>query len=206
MSRLQDKLRKAVRRGWMKYAMRGVGGADNYERLDLAYRLGDPWNMASRLEQERFAATNALIERAVGRVGSVLEIGCGEGHQTLRLCELADEVYGIDVSPLAIERARERVPGAQFAASDIHHQPWGDRRRRFDLVVACEVLYYIKDIPATLARMNHLGRACLVTFFVPALGRVGPHLEGIEGLHKDWMHVAGETWLACWWRNPETDE
>lgn len=202
MDRFNAKLRKAVRRTWMKYAMRGVGGADDYGRLDLAYRLGDPWNMESGLEQARFAATNALVARTFGRVGSLLEVGCGEGHQTLSLQQLADEVYGIDVSPTAIERARQRVPGAQFAATDIGHQPWGDQRARFDLVVACEVLYYIKDIPATLSRMNHLGSACLVTFFVPALVRVGPHLEDIPGLHKDWLHHAGETWLACWWRNP----
>ncbi|WP_202840282.1 class I SAM-dependent methyltransferase [Luteimonas saliphila] len=202
MDRLNAKLRKAVRRTWMKYAMRGVGGADDYGRLDLAYRLGDPWNMESGLEQARFAATNALVARTFGRVGSLLEVGCGEGHQTLSLQQLADEVYGIDVSPTAIERARQRVPGAQFAATDIGHQPWGDQRARFDLVVACEVLYYIKDIPATLSRMSHLGSACLVTFFVPALVRVGPHLEGIPGLQKDWLHHAGETWLACWWRNP----
>lgn len=203
MQRINAKLRKAIRRTWMKYAMRGVGGADNYERLDLAYKLGDPWNMESGLEQARFAATNALVERHFGRVGSLLEIGCGEGHQTQALRRLADEVYGIDVSPTAIERARVRVPDAHFAAADIHQQPWGDGRGRFDLVLACEVLYYIKDIPATIERMRHLGRACMVTFFAPALVRVGPHLEGIEGLQKDWMQHQGETWLVCWWRNPE---
>ena len=203
MNPLHRKLRKAVRRLWMKYAMRGVGGADNYGRLDMAYRLGDPWNMESGLEQARFAATNALIERAFGRVGSLLEIGCGEGHQTLAFARLADEVYGIDVSPIAIERARVRVPQAQFAATDLEGQPWGGQRHRFDLVVACEVLYYIKDIPATIERMRHLGKAGFVTFFAPALVRVGPHLEGIEDLHKDWMQHQGETWLVCWWRNPE---
>ncbi|GGK09034.1 class I SAM-dependent methyltransferase [Luteimonas terricola] len=202
MSWFDAKLRKAVRRTWMKYAMRGVGGADDYERLDLAYRLGDPWNMESRLEQARFTATNALIARTFGRVGTLLEVGCGEGHQTRVLRELADEVYGIDVSPTAVERARERVRDAHFAATDIHGQPWGDRQARFDLVVACEVLYYIKDIPATLARMSHLGRVCMVTFFVPALVRVGPHLEEIPGLHKDWIQHEGETWMVCWWRNP----
>ena len=203
MQRINAKLRKAIRRTWMKYAMRGVGGADNYERLDLAYKLGDPWNMESGLEQARFAATNALVERHFGRVGSLLEIGCGEGHQTQALRRLADEVYGVDVSPTAIERARLRVPDAQFAAADIHQQPWGEERGRFDLVLACEVLYYIKDIPATIERMRHLGRACMVTFFAPALVRVGPHLEGIDGLQKDWMQHQGETWLVCWWRNPE---
>lgn len=202
MSRWDTKLRKAVRRTWMKYAMRGVGGADDYDRLDLAYRLGDPWNMESPLEQARFAATNALIERSFGRVGTLLEVGCGEGHQSRVLGAIADQVHGIDVSPTAIARARDRVPGAHFAATDIHDQPWGDGQGCFDLVLACEVLYYIKDIPATLERMSHLGRACLVTFFVPALGRVGPHLENIPGLHKDWLQHGGQTWLVCWWRNP----
>ena len=202
MNRLHAKVRKAVRRTWMKYAMRGVGGADNYERLDLAYRLGDPWNMESGLEQARFDLTNALVERAFGRAGSMLEIGCGEGHQTLSLGRIADRVYGIDVSPTAIERARVRVPGAEFAACDIHGQPWGDQRGRFDVVVACEVLYYMRDIPATIERMRHLGKACFVTFFAPALVRVGPHLAQIEGLQKDWMQHDGQTWLVCWWRNP----
>ena len=65
-------LQKAARRSWMKYAMRGVGGADNYERLDLAYQVADPWHMDSPGEQARFEGTNRLIERHVGRVGSVL--------------------------------------------------------------------------------------------------------------------------------------
>lgn len=202
MGRLQAKLRKLVRRTWMKYAMRGVGGADDHARLELAYRMGDPWNMESGLEQARFLATNVLVERSFGRVRTLLEIGCGEGHQTQFLCRLADHVHAIDVSPTAIDRARARVPAAHFAATDIDGQPWGGQRGSFDLVVACEVLYYIKDIPATLARMNHLGRACLVTFFVPALGRVGPHLDAIPGLRKDWIQHQGVTWLACWWRNP----
>src|SRR3546814_1302193 len=100
----------------------------------MAYKLGDPWNMESRLEQARFVATNAVVARAFGRVGTLLEVGCGEGHQTRVLDELADEVYGIDVSPTAVERARERVPKAHFAATDIHGQPWGDQPGRFDLV------------------------------------------------------------------------
>jgi SAM-dependent methyltransferase len=203
VNRWQSRVRKAARRLWMKYAMRGVGGADNYARLDLAYSFGDPWNMESDLERARFAATNAIIERELGHVGSLLEIGCGEGHQSLVLKALADELFGIDVSATAIERAQRRLPEARFAATDLAGQPWGDMRRRFDLVVACEVLYYVKDIPATLARMSHLGRHCVVTFFAPALGRVGPHLDAMPGgYRKDWMQKDGTTWLVAWWSNP----
>src|SRR5690606_10333778 len=112
-------LRKAQRRLWMKYALRGVGGNDNNARLDLAYRMPDPWNMESALEQARFEATNQVIETAFDRVGSLLEIGCGEGHQTEYFARLSDEQYGIDVSPQAIKRARIRLPQAHFAAADL---------------------------------------------------------------------------------------
>ena len=101
----------------------------------------------------------------------------------------------------AIERATARLPHAQFAATDIYGQPWGDARGRFALVTACEVLYYVKDIPATIERMSQLGQVCLVTIFAPALQRVGPHLERLPGLHKDWIGHGSTVWLTCWWRN-----
>lgn len=194
-------LRKAQRRLWMKYALRGVGGNDNNDRLDLAYRMPDPWNMESALEQARFEATNQVIERAFGRVGSLLEIGCGEGHQTEYFARLSDEQYGIDVSPQAIKRAGIRLPQAHFAAADLSAQPWGEQHYRFDLVTACEVLYYLSDPAATLQRMRHLGRNGLVTLFAPACGRIGPHLEKMPGLHKDWIFHGGTSWLIGWWRD-----
>lgn len=194
-------LRKARRRLWMKYALRGVGGNDNHSRLDLAYTVEDPWNMASELERARFEATNRIVERVFGRVGSVLEIGCGEGHQTEWLARLSDAQYGVDVSAQAIERARKRVPAAHFEACDLSGQPWGDAHHRFDLVTACEVLYYLRDPAQALQRMRHLGRNGLVTIFAPACGRIGPHLDAIPGLHKDWFHHGSTAWLVGWWRN-----
>lgn len=194
-------LRKAKRRLWMKYALRGVGDNDNHDRLDLAYSIADPWNMQSELERARFEATNRVVERAFGRVGTVLEIGCGEGHQTQYLARVSDAQYGIDVSAQAIARARLRMPAAQFAATDLAAQPWGEARHRFDLVTACEVLYYLRDPAATIARMRHLGRHGLVTFFAPACVRVAAHLEAVPGLHKDWIHHKRTSWLIGWWTN-----
>ena len=203
LSRAAHLLRKARRRLWMKYALRGVGGSDNFERLDLAYSVEDPWNMESALERARFEATNRVIERAFGRVGSVLELGCGEGHQSEYLARLSDRLYGVDVSAQAVERAQKRLPQAEFAAADIFGQPWGDARHRFDLVTACEVLYYLSEPEKTLARMRHLGRCGLVTFFAPACGRIGPHLDAMPGVHKDWIWHGGTAWLVGWWRDDD---
>lgn len=193
--------RKARRRLWMKYALRGVGGNDNHARLDMAYSMEDPWNMDSAMERARFEATNRIVERAFGRVGSVLELGCGEGHQTEWFARVSDEQYGVDVSPQAVARARARMPASHFAATDAFGQPWGEQKHRFDLVTACEVLYYLSDPAATIARMRHLGRCGLVTFFAPACGRVGPHISAVPGLRRDWIFHAGTAWLVGWWRD-----
>ena len=194
-------VRKAVRRTWMKHAMRGVGGADNYEKLDLAYSLSDPWDLDSPKERARFEATNRLINRQFGRVGSLLELGCGEGHQSEHLSKLTDTLYGLDVSEKAIERARQRVPGGNFAVADLATQPWGDSPRRFDLITACEMLYYVRDVEATIGLMSRLSSACLVTIFSPAARRLGDHLDRIPGATRDWFHCADTVWLAVSWRN-----
>src|SRR5690606_13724630 len=194
-------LAKIKRRTWMKYALRGVGPNDNFERLDLAYSIEDPWNMDSPGETARFEATNRIIAREFGAPDSLLELGCGEGHQSACLMLVAKKVYGVDVSEKAVERARQRVPEAEFAAGDIFSQPWADRVPHFDLVTACGVLYSLSDVEATLARMSQLGRNCLVTIFAPPARRVGPQLDRIEALHKDWIWHGGTVWLVCWWRN-----
>jgi 2-polyprenyl-3-methyl-5-hydroxy-6-metoxy-1,4-benzoquinol methylase len=199
---LQGKARRGLRRLWMKYALRGVGGSDNHERLELAYKLGDPWNMDSTLEQFRFARTNAIIEKTFPAVGTLLELGCGEGHQSLELRRRCDVLHGIDVSATAIERARKRLPDAHFATGDIFAQPWGRDRGRFDLVVACEVLYYVSDIRRTLDEMNHLGKACLVTIYAPAIRRLGDVLESQPNVRKDWFGTAGAQWVVAYWRSP----
>jgi SAM-dependent methyltransferase len=199
---LFGKARKVLRRTWMNYALRGVSANDNYSRLDLAYRIGDPWNMDSELEQFRFARTNAIIKRQWPALDSILELGCGEGHQSQHLSTVCRQLHGVDVSATAVERAKLRLPAAQFTAADVFAQPWGRVHGRFDLVVACEVLYYIADIQRTIDEMNHIGKHCLVTMFAPAIRRVGPFVEAMPGVQKDWFGQAGAQWVVAHWRSP----
>lgn len=188
------------RRLWMKFALRGVGGSDNHGRLDLAYGIHDPWHMESDLETARFEATNAIILRAFGRVGSLLELGCGEGHQTAYFSRLSDHQFGIDVSQRAVLRAQQRLPAASFAVGDIFNHPWA-AREPFDLVTACEMLYYLGDPAATIARMRTVARNGVATFFSPAGTRLAGHFDGIPGLQRDWIQHGQTTWLVAWWRD-----
>jgi 2-polyprenyl-3-methyl-5-hydroxy-6-metoxy-1,4-benzoquinol methylase len=192
-----------VRRTWMKYALRGVKQNDNHERLDLAYSVEDPWHMNSEQERHRFAETNAVIrERVAPRVGSILEIGCGEGHQSEALRELCDALTGIDVSPKAIERARRRLPDAafSFASGDLYAQPWAGERGRFDVVTACEVIYYMSDRPRFLETIDRLGKHCVVTYFSPAARKVEAECMAMPGAQKTSFSFGDTEWTAVWWK------
>ena len=180
--------------------MRNLSGSDNHPQLDRLYAMPDPWHMTSAKEQFRFAATNALLSAKVGHVGTILEVGCGEGHQSQHLAGLCDELYGIDVSPRAVERARNRVPGARIDVGTLPLVPCTPPGGRFDVVVACEVLYYMSDIPGAVNAMSELGDACLVTFFGPSARAVAKHVDGLPGVERGWFFHDPYPWLWAFWR------
>jgi 2-polyprenyl-3-methyl-5-hydroxy-6-metoxy-1,4-benzoquinol methylase len=201
LGKLRKRAEQAARRTWMKYALRGVRQNDAHSRLDLAYKVPDPWHMDSDQERFRFAETNRVITAELGpHFGSLLEIGCGEGHQSEVLARLCDDLTGIDVSPTAIERARRRLPRATFAAGDLYAQPWAREQDRFDLVTACEVIYYMSDRPRFLDTISALGKSCLVTYFSPAARKVEHEVMAMPGAQKTAFRFKDTEWTAVWWR------
>src|SRR5215218_10458398 len=46
--------------------------------------------------------------------GRALDAACGTGRQAAALAELGHDVVGVDATEAMLERARERVPGAEF--------------------------------------------------------------------------------------------
>jgi len=94
----------------------------------------DPYEIA------RIEALDAALGAAP--LGKVLELGCAEGHLTERLARRAGELLALDISALAVERARKRAPSARFAEGDLLvWEPGG--AAPFDAIVVAEVLYYL---------------------------------------------------------------
>jgi protein-L-isoaspartate O-methyltransferase len=200
---LGARTREAARRAWMKYAMRGVRQADAHDRLDLAYKVSDPWHMETPRERYRFAQTNAVIREALGdRFERILEVGAGEGHQTEHLLELGGKVTTIEVSATAVDRARTRLAGknVELVAGDLFAQPWANEKGKFDLVTACEVLYYMKDIPRFVRTMDALGGACVVTYFAPAAKICEAHVMAMPGAVKSTFTFEDTDWVAVCWK------
>ncbi|MFQ6331495.1 class I SAM-dependent methyltransferase (plasmid) [Nocardia sp. CWNU-33] len=58
-------------------------------------------------------AAFAELVRATGP-GTVAELGCGPGYVTAHLAELGLDVFGVDLSPVMIDIARETYPRLRF--------------------------------------------------------------------------------------------
>jgi protein-L-isoaspartate O-methyltransferase len=86
------------------------------ESNESIYRAhDDPWGYFSAAEQIKYERTIAAVRRWKPRPQRVLEVACSLGYMTRMLASYADEVWAYDVSPTAVERARERcadVPSA----------------------------------------------------------------------------------------------
>jgi trans-aconitate methyltransferase len=155
--------------------------------------------METESEQFRFEETNRLIRTNIGPIQSLLEIGCGEGHQTSKLGELCPDVYAIDISARAVERAKHRYPRANFDVGDVFTAPILKSIPRLDLVVACEVLYYVRDVPEFLARMEQVARSCFVTYVSVQESQLAPILGTIVHRQTATFEYDQTRWYAAWW-------
>ncbi len=101
------------------------------------YKIKDPWSLTRAKFRDRvFRKQVSSLVR--GR--SVLELGCGEGHLTQAVFGDAKSIVGIDISDIAIERAKKRsLANAQFKNGDILEADFTGH----DLITAIECIYYL---------------------------------------------------------------
>lgn len=87
----------------------------------------------------------------------ILDLGCGPGHESMRLASTGAQVVGIDFSTECIRVARERCPQCQFEIMDFR-QLDGASLGKFDGVFACGSLIHIgpEELPEVLERIANV--------------------------------------------------
>jgi ubiquinone/menaquinone biosynthesis C-methylase UbiE len=70
-----------------------------------------PWDISR--PQKEFVR----LEEAGEIVGTVLDVGCGTGENALFLAARGRDVWGVDVTPIAIERARQKATARNLSVS-----------------------------------------------------------------------------------------
>ncbi len=148
-------------------------------KMDRVFSRGrDPYGYDGRsaYETQRLDA----MAQAVGfhRFADALEVGCAEGAFTERLAACADRLTAVDISTVALSRAKERLKGkagVDFVEADVREwsPPAG---RRYGLIVLGDVLYYIdkpmvrdifeKTFPRISSWLEPGGRLMLAHAFV----------------------------------------
>jgi SAM-dependent methyltransferase len=106
-----------------------------------------------RYELEPYIPEFARFEEARGL--RVLEIGVGLGADHQRFAEAGAELYGIDLTPRAMEHTRRRLMlfglRSKLAVADAEALPFRDEA--FDLVYAWGVLHHTPDTPKAVAEV-----------------------------------------------------
>ena len=124
----------------------------------------------------------AEFVQGLGRVERALDVGCGDGRLSAALD--AGELTVADVSRVALERARARLPEAGVVELDPDSPfPLGDST--FDLVLCAETIEHVRDVQLLLSEIRRVlrpgGRLALTTPAAPPLVRppdpLSPHLR-----------------------------
>lgn len=106
------------------------------------WKKGDPWKFeSSDFERAKYETEIAALRGR--RYARVLEIGCGAGHFTRSLAQIANQIVALDISPAAIARAGAiGLQSVDFRVANIMDYnprtegPW-------DLIVMNETICYL---------------------------------------------------------------
>jgi 2-polyprenyl-3-methyl-5-hydroxy-6-metoxy-1,4-benzoquinol methylase len=126
----------------------------------------DLWNTSYRTKDDNDAISGELFARAADAINGIsrhrdsriLEIACGTG--TLSRMLTYSSYHGLDISPAAIEIARQKsealsleagVSRPTYEAADFHE--WSLPAEGFDLTVCVDAISSIRDQPIAMKKM-----------------------------------------------------
>ncbi len=112
----------------------------------------------------------------------VLDLGCGPGHESMRLASRGAEVIGVNFSTECIRVARERCPQCQFEVMDFRQLD--KRLGEFDGVFACASFIHIEpeELPDVMERVADV---------LKDEGHLMAIVRDGEGIRETWREVVG---------------
>jgi 2-polyprenyl-3-methyl-5-hydroxy-6-metoxy-1,4-benzoquinol methylase len=115
---------------------------------------------------------------------SILDVGCGEGQNTVLLATLGARVTGIDVSPGAVEAAWQHAEASGVSASTCFYcspiESFDSASNQFDIIWCDSILHHlIPDLEFVMQKLVHLCSAStLMVIYEPI--NLSPTLRSIR--------------------------
>jgi SAM-dependent methyltransferase len=136
---------------------------------DWAKTYDEPGNPLIHLEETALLPLIAALP-----AGRALDAACGTGRVSAHLAAAGHDVLGVDTTPEMLERARAKVPGAQFVDGRLEALPVDDAS--FDLAICSLALDHCSEAgPAIgeLARAVRPGGRVILTDIHPCMVQLG---------------------------------
>lgn len=133
------------------FAQKGVVGPHiSKKQWDAQFEEGF-WDRLANEDQKEHYKQIIQIYLKCGGDRSILDLGCGEGllyEYFSCLDGFKDENYfGIDISEVAIQKAKRSYPNGNFAVIDYQNETIA---KKFDTVIFNETLYYFNNAERTI--------------------------------------------------------
>jgi SAM-dependent methyltransferase len=122
----------------------------------MASRYDDElWELVPEMGNRPPAHIVAFVH-SLGDAERALDVGCGDGRLTAELSAL--KLCAVDVSPVALERARSRLGGEADLLETDPDGPLPLEDSRFDLVLCAETLEHVRDVQLLLSEIRRVLR------------------------------------------------
>jgi 2-polyprenyl-3-methyl-5-hydroxy-6-metoxy-1,4-benzoquinol methylase len=135
----------------------------NWQPEGNFYNKYESRNPFARRMMQGFLRAFDELSRAA-QVGTIYEVGCGEGHLSFRLARRGLKVHSSDVSERLIEEANRKAEAeslpARFHCASVYNLTASDAGA--ELVVCCEVMEHLEQPEAALDVLAGLARPYLL--------------------------------------------
>ena len=126
---------------------------------DTLFAMPDPYDLSNPYEDQKRERVMAMLDGE--SLGELFEPGCAEGHLTVLLAAKAKSVTALDISPLALSRARARLANAQNVTWEQSGLLEAISLGPFDTIICSELLYLLPsedDVALAVASMRDMLR------------------------------------------------
>ena len=172
------------------------------DKLHQFYNENEEYfNLADEGHENIFPIHREILDKCKDKSGLIVELGCGTGIDSIAMSGKDNYVMGIDISELAIKKARKRaegIEGVEFKESNLEALPLEDNS--VDVIASFFTFEHLFNPERVLSEINRVLKNNGVLIIgernrFSGLGLLKPFLERMN----KWMYISDSPFIEKWY-------